>query len=437
MLKAEAASVAEHYERFPYPERDPEDERRRVIGTWLDNLDILNFRCYRGETPFTHGFRALVAGGGTGDGTIYLGLQLRHTDAEIVHLDVSEASIDIARRRAAIHGLNKIRFVHASLLDLPSLDLGRFHYINCVGVLHQLVDPDAGLRALLGALEDRGALGLMLYGYYGRIGVYQMQELLRRIGRNLQDQEKIAIARELLANMPATNWFKRGEDLHSDHKVGDAGIYDLFLHSQDRAYTVPEIYEWLVDGHGLYLHFTDVHRGTLPYDPKSLLHDEKSALVQLISTVPLRERQAIAELLGGDLTRHLIYATRYSDCSADYGDLDCVPRIPWETNQPTGMDFASLITRHNGRRFILQHPPSGLRRVMDPNPLAAAIFRELDGLRSFREIFRRVRQDAVIRANPTTDEMLFQAFHPWFEALTSIERLALLRAACPWPFFSG
>ena len=430
------ASVAAQYERFPYPERNPEDERRRAIGTWLDNLDILNFRCYKGETPFTRGFRVLVAGGGTGDATIYLGIQLRHTDAEIVHLDVSAASIDIARRRAAIHGLDRIRFLQESLLDLPTLNVGRFHYINCVGVLHHLTDPDAGLQALLAVLEDRGAIGLMLYGYYGRMGVYHVQELLRRIGGDVPDEEKLHIARDLLARLPATNWFKRGEDLHSDHKAGDAGIYDLFLHSQDRAYRVPELYEWLVDRHGLNLHFSDVHRGDLPYEPAALVRDENSVALRRISTLPLRERQAIGELLGGDITRHVLYATRHSDREPTYGDSDCVPRIPWETHQPRGIDFATLIESHGQRRFALQHPPSGLHRVMDPNPLAAGIFRELDGVRSFREIFRRVRENSMLNAKATTDEELFAAFRPWFDALASIERMSLLRAQYPWPPFS-
>jgi SAM-dependent methyltransferase len=431
---SESHRVAAQYEKFPYPVRNPDDERQRVIGTWLDNLDIANFRCYRGETPFARGFRALVAGGGTGDATIYLGVQLRNTDAAIVHLDVSAASIDIARRRAAIHGLDQIRFVQASLLGLPSLGLGRFHYINCVGVLHHLADPDEGLRALLEALEERGALALMVYGRYGRVGVYHLQEMLKRLAGDTDDATRLAIARSVVTDLPASNWFKRGEDLHSDNKMGDAGLYDLLLHSNDRAYTVPELYEWLVDRHGLRVHFSDVHRGARPYDPMSFVHDDNTELAQRIAGLPLRERQAIAELWGGDLTRHSFYAMRHSDGEAPYGDLDAIPRIPSETHQPTGADFARLIAEHDNR-FVLQHAASGLNRAMDPNPLAAAIFNELDGLRSFRDIFMRVRENPALQAQPPTDATLFAAFAPWFDALASIERMGLLRAACPWPLF--
>ena len=433
-----APRVSAQYERFPYPARDPEDERKRMIGTWLDNLDILNFRCFGGRSPFAKNFRALVAGGGTGDGTVYLGLQLRHTDAQIVHLDVSASSIEIARRRCEIHGLAGIRFVQGSLLDLPSLDLGRFDYINCVGVLHHLADPDAGLRALLGVLHEGGAMALLVYGRYGRTGVYQLQELLRRINRDQADESTaIRNTREVLARLPRTNWFKRGEDLHSDHTAGgDAGLYDLLLHSQDRAFTVPELYEWLADRHGLHLHFSDLHRGSLPYDPATFLDPSDQRLAGMLAALPMRERQSIAELWGGDLTRHSFYATREPDTQAPYGDVDCVPRIPWETYPPQGGDFAALIEKHGDRPFVLQHPPSGLTRVMEPSPLAAAIFRNLDGTRSFRDIFARVRGEPRFTAQPPTDAQLFAAFEPWFDALSSIERLVLLRSVPGWPMYA-
>jgi hypothetical protein len=38
-------------------------------------------------------------------------------------------------------------------------------------------------------------------------------------------------------------------ELYGDNAT-DAGVYDSLLHSQDRAYTVPQLYEWLADGHG-------------------------------------------------------------------------------------------------------------------------------------------------------------------------------------------
>jgi ubiquinone/menaquinone biosynthesis C-methylase UbiE len=91
-----------------------------------------------------------VAGGGTGDSTIYLAEQLRELGGEVVYLDVSAASMAVARARADVRGLTNIRWLNDSLMNLPALGLGVFDYISCTGVLHHLESTEAGLAALAG-----------------------------------------------------------------------------------------------------------------------------------------------------------------------------------------------------------------------------------------------------------------------------------------------
>ena len=115
--------VRSQYEALPYPARNPQDDHQRLVRTWLEDLPMVNHYGFAGKQSFGHRFRALVAGGGTGDATIFLAEQLRHTDAQIVHLDMSQAAMTIARERARIRGLANIRWVHDSLLNLPALGL--------------------------------------------------------------------------------------------------------------------------------------------------------------------------------------------------------------------------------------------------------------------------------------------------------------------------
>jgi len=184
----------------------------------------------------------------------------------------------------------------------------------------------------------------------------------------------------------------------------------------------------------LHIHFSDLHRGVMPYDPAALWQDDP-LLMERLSALSLRDRQAIAEIARGDLTRHSFYATLRADREAPYGDVDSIPRIPWETHQPKGPDFAAIIERQSEERFVLQHAGSGLSCAMERSALAAAIFRELDGERTFREIFSRARQDP--RYSGANDEAFLAAFKPWFETLASIERMALLRSANAWPAFKA
>jgi len=423
--------VRNQYETLPYPPRDPAEERERLVLTWLEDLPMINHYCFAGKQSFRRNFRTLVAGGGTGDATIFLAEQLRSvaSDAEVVHLDMSEASIAIARQRADIRGLTNITWRHDSLLNLPQLaaQLGPFDYINCSGVLHHLADPDLGLKALLSVLKDTGALGLMVYASTGRTGVYQMQQLMRLVnGPDADAQRKIANTRDLLASLPPGNWFKRSEDLHHDHKLGDAGIFDLLLHEQDRAYTVGELFDWLGDGlpdsHNLHLAFTDVQRGLSPYLPHMVLGSKPPDMASTLRKLPRRQQYEMAELMGGSLITHSLYATR-QPCIAPYGDA---AYIPFFYHEPlTGEMAAQVFATNRGQPFVLNHQHSGVSVKVNPGKYGAKILGLVDGQKSFGEIFDQFRAAWKGQADAPGDEALFADFAESYETLNALERLLL------------
>jgi ubiquinone/menaquinone biosynthesis C-methylase UbiE len=416
--------VKAHYEHLPYPPVDPRDEHKRLARTWLEDLPMLTHYCFGGRARYDRRFRALVAGGGTGDATIFLAEQLRDTGARAVHLDLSSASIAIARERAAIRKLANIDWIEASLLDLPRLGLEKFDYINCSGVLHHLEDPDAGLRALVSVLKDDGAMGVMLYGAVGRTGVYHMQNLLRYANQGCAEAEKIAQARELLHGLPESNWYRKAGDLYND-KDTDAGIYDSLLHSRDRAYTVPELYAWLEDQHGFRITFSDVHRGRFPYQPELTLPLEATQLRARLPAMAARDRQAMSELLVGDLTRHLFYLTRVPAATAPYGDVDYVPFFFHENLSAAGL--AGMFAAKD-KPTILRHQFLGLTAAVDAGRYSGHIFGFIDGQRSFRQIFDLVRAHPANRTAPPDDATLFADFKASFDLLNAIERLLLRRA---------
>ena len=413
------------YEALPYPPRDPDDERRGLRRTWLDDLPMVNHYGFAGRQRFGREFRALVAGGGTGDATIVLAEQLRESGAEVVHLDFSAASTAIAKRRAEVRGLANIRWVEASLLDLPGLGLGAFDYINCAGALHHLADPDAGLRALLGALAEAGALGLMVYGQVGRTGVYQMQELLALVNGDETDAAaRIDTAKQVLSVAPRSNWFKRGEDLYSEHREGDAGLTDFLLHPQDRAYTVGQLFDWLADGHGLHLAFTDVQRGRSSYLPHLQMGPQPPRVLARIRAMELRRQYEIAELLNGRILTHSFYATR-APAVAPYGDPDMVPLLFHEP--VTGAELVEVFAKSRGQPFTLDHRWSGVSVTVRPGKATPSILRKIDGRLSFGEIFARVRKEAAFRDGPADDAALFEDFREAYETLNAIDRLLLRR----------
>lgn len=440
MIENYLSEVRSQYEALPYPPCNPEDDCRRLVLTWLEDLPMINHYCFGGKQTFRNDFRALVAGGGTGDASIFLAEQLRTLkadNAQVVHLDMSQASIALAQRRAEIRGLTNITWVHDSLLNLPAraAELGRFDYINCSGVLHHLTDPDLGLRALLSVLrtdgECPGAIGLMVYAALGRLGVYQIQTLMRMINDRPGDPpldmpRKISNTRDLLACLPSTNWFLRGEELHHDHKNGDAGIYDLLLHSQDRAYTVGELYDWL-GGHLLHVNFSDVQRGRAPYLPHMVLGLKQPATLPMLRKLPLRQQHEIAELMIGNLITHSLYLTQSAACTAPYGYAQY---IPFFYHEPlTGEIAAQVFGSNRGQPFVLRHQHSGVTLTVNPGRYGPQLLRLIDGQRSFGDIFDTFRANWQGKAAAPDNATLFADFSECYETLNALERLLLKHPA--------
>ena len=155
-------------------------------------------------------------------------------------ISISEESRRIAERRAQSFGLDNIDFHTGSLIDLPSLGLGVFDYIDCGGVLHHLEEPAAGLTALTEVMAAEGGMGLMMYGLYGRAGIYPIQEMMRRLGAGNQS-DQLPLLKKVLDGLPATNLLHHHERFRQGYGENDAELVDLFLHPVDRPFTVPEL----------------------------------------------------------------------------------------------------------------------------------------------------------------------------------------------------
>ena len=408
-------AVRDQYEAYPYPPRNPEDERSRLENSWHDFLEVINFYCFKGKNTFSQEYRVLVAGGGTGDQTIFLAEQLRpNRRAEVVHLDISSNCIGIAKRRAEVRKLPNITWMHGSVLDLPSLQVGQFDYINCVGVLHHLEDPTAGLKALGAVLKEDGAMSLMLYGKYGRTGVYLMQELMRRINLTEPDlQAKIANTKAVLDSLPKTNWFKRGEDIIGDHReFGDAGIADMLLHAQDRPFTVEELYD-LVEGCNLHV-VELIERGRSKYKVEWYIRDKR--MLEKISALPRKQQQAIAELIAGDMIVHNFYVARKTDTVATLDDLRNVPFYFLDPPR----NILDLIDRSPGQRIRVDTTLYAAPVEFVPGPYTRDIFTYLDGERSLKEIFEQVRRDHGLSEQQLPNEALLKEFRPVYERFNDL-----------------
>ncbi len=404
--------VRAQYEAHPYPQREPAEEKNRlIIGSPSDVREIDHY-LFAGALDWKAPFKALIAGGGTGDALVMLAQQLadRGTPAELHYLDLSEASGRIAQARIETRGLAKlVTFHRGSLLDAGKIAPGPYDYIDCNGVLHHLDDPASGLNALAAQLAPGGGMGLMVYGELGRTGVYDAQDMLRTLCGGAADSERIETARALLRELPASNRLRRNP-LVGDHlSGGDAGLYDLLLHSRDRAYRVPELAA-LVGGAGLAVaSFIEPSR----YDPATYLSDP--ALLAKLAGLSALERAAFAELLAGNMKTHVCYVAPRARAGACVARADQPGAVPYGRD----VDFPSLALG------LANAAPSanfdGLTVKLKLPHGAAEILARIDGKTPLGAIHKA--------AMPGQDWSAFLGqFAPVYAAFNGINRMLIRRA---------
>ncbi|GAB6968294.1 hypothetical protein JCM25156A_23310 [Komagataeibacter kakiaceti JCM 25156] len=409
---ARDAGLQAQYEHYPYPARDPREEKGRLLIGSPSHLREIDYWVFGATRPRSLPLRVLVAGCGTGDGAIMLATHMARAErlGEVVCLDRSAAALETVRARAAVRGLENMRFVRGDLTDLAATVSGPFDYIDCCGVLHHLPDPDAGLAALVGVLAPGGGMGLMVYAPYGRTGVYMLQDALECLAPVAEPPtRRLDTARRLMRHLPATAWLRQNNNFGDHLTGGDAGLYDLLLNPRDRAYDITA-FHGLLDRAGL---AATCLMEPARYDPALLLPDPR--LRERIAALPERARQAVAEDVAGNMATHVAYVRRAGEPvrRADPAAADAVPVM----REIPGLELARMIGPDDRLPFAF-----GTLQVSIPlPPQARGILPLIDGV-------RRVADIAAIAETRGLSATRFARV--WGQIFTTLESLnrVLLRA---------
>lgn len=225
--------VSEQYERWRYPEPIAD------LDTWVENnwqwFDPVHaHRILWPDRDYKPDLDILIAGCGTNQAAVFA---YTNRAAKVVAVDISRPSLRHQQYLKDKHGLSNLEL---HLLPIEELSaLGRdFDLVVSTGVLHHMADPKLGMKALADRLRPDGAVAVMLYARYGRIGVELLQSVFRDLGLQ-QDEPSVRIVKQMCSAVsqdhPVASYFKIAPDLQHD-----AGLVDTFLHGRDRTYTVDE-----------------------------------------------------------------------------------------------------------------------------------------------------------------------------------------------------
>ena len=293
-----AEDVRDFYDRYPYP--PPVDNLEKYQRLWQDpQRRRADYHLYWPTQSYREDQSVLIAGCGTSQAAKHA---LRWPAAKVTGIDCSATSVLRTEELKQKYHLTNLE-VHWFPLERVS-DLGMsFDQIVCTGVLHHLADPAAGLEALRNVLKPDGAMHLMVYAPYGRAGIYMLQDFCRRIGIRATDAD-IRDLKGALSALPAGHPLETLLSQAPDFRH-EAAIADALLHPQDRAYSVPQLFDFIENAGLTFGRWVrqapySVYCGALAKIPQATQ----------LAHLSLAEQYAAIELFRGTMARHSVIVYR-------------------------------------------------------------------------------------------------------------------------------
>ncbi|MEN9234994.1 MAG: class I SAM-dependent methyltransferase [Gloeomargarita sp. GMQP_bins_120] len=246
--------IRRQFDYGPYPripiDKSPKDD--------LDTLFIHDF-----TTPYYLRYHQLppqnvtILDAGCGSGYKALALALANPEARVVGIDLSEQSVELARKRLEFHQITNCEFHVLRIEDVGELGL-TFDYINCDEVLTLVPDPVPILTALKNVLKPQGILRVNVHNLYQRRFFFQAQELFGLLGlmENNPEELEVQTAYEILDQLSDQTYLKKatwnrqilGSKSISNEKLSEKGtefILMNYLLQGDKGYTIPQLFSFL------------------------------------------------------------------------------------------------------------------------------------------------------------------------------------------------
>jgi len=246
--------VRELYMQYPFPNA----EYKLDYGVHLHYYFAK--KRSKGKKSFLEGIDILEAGCGTGSNITPLSQQF--PTSRFLGIDLTPASIKIAKEKAEKLEIKNLDFQIANILEL---DLNKdFDVIFNLGVLHHLADMQEGIKNLAKHLRSNGYLVLWLYGTYGRFRLNLIQRMFKILLKSKKTMpEKVALAKKALSSLPREyvecHFNAPNTEIEDDFEKSlefafnnEAWLVDQFLHVNEKTVNIEDIFG-LLDGADLKL----------------------------------------------------------------------------------------------------------------------------------------------------------------------------------------
>ena len=210
--------VTEFYDEKPFPNYKDDDNKYTILNKGDKNFLANQFKKFIGYKK-----NVLEVGCGTGQLSNYFAIG---TNNNVIGLDPTKASLNLAKKFADDNKISNIQFVNADIFDDVLKD-NFFHFIWTNGVLHHTKEPYGAFKILIKSLKTEG---YVLVGLYNRLG--RFRTILRRCIFKI-------FGRKIIEKIDPT---LRNLKLDENEKV--AWIRDQYIHPLESLHTIDEILKW-------------------------------------------------------------------------------------------------------------------------------------------------------------------------------------------------
>lgn len=235
--------IRRHYEELPYPlEPIEQSPAQDILCIYFHN--ILN-PFYLRDKQVINPENKFILDAGCGSGYTTLALAQANPGAKIFGIDLSQESVNIAKKRLQAYGFNHENIYVLTIEELPSLGQ-KFDYINCDEVLYLLPEPILGLQAMKSVLNPNGIIRTNLHSSFQRSNFYRAQELFKAMGLMAGNSQEldIEIVWETMRNLKEQVLLKKQTWSAQFDQNKRLTLVNHLLQG-DKGYTIPEMFSML------------------------------------------------------------------------------------------------------------------------------------------------------------------------------------------------
>tara|TARA_B100000161_G_scaffold263123_1_gene233990 strand:+ start:368 stop:1267 length:900 start_codon:yes stop_codon:yes gene_type:complete len=210
--------VTEFYDEKPFPNYKDDDNKHTLLEKGDKNFLANQFKKFIGYKK-----NVLEVGCGTGQLSNYFAIG---TNNNIIGLDPTKASLNLAKEFADNNKISNIKFVNADIFD-DVLSDNFFHFIWTNGVLHHTKDPYGAFKILIKSLKTEGYVLVGLYNRFGRFRTILRRYIFKIFGRKIIEKIDPTL-----------------KNLKFDENEKVAWIRDQYIHPLESLHTIDEVLKW-------------------------------------------------------------------------------------------------------------------------------------------------------------------------------------------------